>query len=245
MRQLKTGLSLFLIVMLCFTLLPVSAFADTQIVIGGQIPSSAQVVGGPDDSSAIIVGSDSSVSTLPAPDAADSSVFVAGQNTTGKEPSQAVIVSPDGKADTPFTLEDSAAAANAGNAPANVVPAGLRAEVFAIVNQARIENGLQPLSYNSSLQQAAETRAKECAVSFSHVRPDGSASETVITTNYTYAGENLILVTSEYAAADLLLDTWMQSGIHQANILNSAYTQTAVGLYEADGTTYVAQVFIG
>ncbi len=246
LRQFKTGLSLFLILILCFTLMPVSAFADTQIIIGGQIPTSAQIVGRPDDSSAVVVDGNGRVSTLPVPDPANNSVFIAGQDSAANEPSQAVIVDPDGSSDTPFTLEESAAPAGAaGGGVTSVIPAGLRSEVFAIVNQARIENGLKPLVYSSALQQAAETRANEAAVSFTHVRPDGRASESVISVDYNYAGENLILVTSEYAAADLLLDTWMQSGVHQTNILNGSFTQTAVGLYEVNGTTYVAQIFIG
>ena len=94
-------------------------------------------------------------------------------------------------------------------------------------------------------QAAADIRAKESATSFGHVRPDGRSCDTAIDLDYVIAGENLILVTKEYATASIMMDTWMNSDSHRANILQSEFTSMAVGVYESEGTVFVSQIFLG
>ena len=51
--------------------------------------------------------------------------------------------------------------------------------VLTFVNEERVSNGLEPLSIDSDLQRAAQVRANEASVSYSHQRPDGSEYYTV------------------------------------------------------------------
>ena len=122
---------------------------------------------------------------------------------------------------------------------------GLAAELLKQINQKRTANGFSTLSYSADLQASADIRAKESIQNFSHLRPDGRGCETAVTVDYTVTGENLIQVTSEFATADIMMDTWMNSPTHRNNILLPSFTKMAVGIYVSNGTTYVSTVFVG
>ena len=122
---------------------------------------------------------------------------------------------------------------------------GLAAELLKQINQKRTANGLSALSYSADLQASADIRAKESVQNFAHLRPDGRGCETAVTVDYTVTGENLIQVTSEFATADIMMDTWMNSPTHRNNILLASFTKMAVGIYVSNGTTYVSTVFVG
>ncbi len=51
--------------------------------------------------------------------------------------------------------------------------------IFDKVNAIRIENNLNPLDENTELKNAANVRATEITLNFSHTRPDGSDWYTV------------------------------------------------------------------
>ena len=112
------------------------------------------------------------------------------------------------------------------------------AEVIAKVNQIRVANGLNSLRYDASLEGAADVRANESTVRFSHTRPDGSDWYTV-NPDLMY-GENLA---DGYTTADAVVNAWMASPGHKANILKPDFTTVAVSTVVKDGKTYWAQEF--
>ena len=112
------------------------------------------------------------------------------------------------------------------------------AEVIAKVNQIRVANGLNSLRYDASLEGAADVRANETTVRFSHTRPDGSDWYTV-NPDLMY-GENLA---DGYTTADAVVNAWMASPGHKANILKPDFTTVAVSTVVKDGKTYWAQEF--
>ena len=122
---------------------------------------------------------------------------------------------------------------------------GLADELLKLINQKRAATGLSALSYSADLQASADIRAKESVQNFSHRRPDGRGCETAVTVDYYVTGENLIQVTSEFATAAIMMDTWMNSPSHRNNILLSSFTQMAVGIYVNNGITYVSTIFVG
>ena len=124
--------------------------------------------------------------------------------------------------------------------PSNV----LAGEVFDLVNYYRVTNGVENLVYNKDLQNAADIRAKESAESFEHKRPDGTDFATAITIDYTKAGENLLLIDKVIADYEVIVDTWMNSAGHKANILDKEFKSTAIGVYEKDGVLYLSQLFL-
>ena len=117
------------------------------------------------------------------------------------------------------------------------------AQVAALVNAARAEYGLPALTVDAKVQQAAQVRARESAQSFSHTRPDGSSFSTALTeagVSYTRSGENIAY---GQTTPQQVVQAWMDSAGHRANILDAGFTHIGVGYAVVDGTAYWAQLF--
>lgn len=115
-------------------------------------------------------------------------------------------------------------------------------QVFQLVNQRRKENGLAELSYRNDIQDAANIRANEIISTFSHTRPDGSSCFTAVNVNYYAIGEN---IASGQKSASEVMNAWMNSPGHRANILGSQFSGMAVGVVKYQGVNYWVQIFIG
>lgn len=116
-------------------------------------------------------------------------------------------------------------------------------QVAALVNAERAKYGLSALTMDTKVQQAALVRAKETAQSFSHTRPNGSSFSTALTeagVSYRTAGENIAY---GQTTPQQVMNAWMNSSGHRANILNANYTTIGVGYTVINGTAYWAQLF--
>ena len=109
---------------------------------------------------------------------------------------------------------------------------------FAKVNEIRVANGLNPLSWNYQVENAAKVRANEIVGSFSHTRPDGSSWYTADAS--VLYGENLA---QYYDGADEVVAAWMNSPSHKANILKPEFKSGAIAAIEVDGEVYWAEEF--
>ena len=126
-----------------------------------------------------------------------------------------------------------------------VTTAGLQQEVFQLVNAERKKQGLSALRYCSEVQKAADIRAKEIVKTFAHTRPDGRSCFTVFDdlnlTGYWGWGENIAY---GYPSSKAVMNGWMNSDGHRANILKTDFTGIAVGVYANSGTYYWVQLFV-
>ena len=113
-------------------------------------------------------------------------------------------------------------------------------EVLDIVNQQRKEEGLAELTMDVDLLENAMVRAQETSVLFSHTRPDGRACETVVTNNAAKLGEN---IAAGSPTAESVMNQWMCSSTHKANILSSGYKSIGIGCYKVGNTYYWVQIF--
>ncbi|MGM9526855.1 MAG: SafA/ExsA family spore coat assembly protein [Oscillospiraceae bacterium] len=118
-------------------------------------------------------------------------------------------------------------------------------EVIRLVNNIRQQNGLQPLTANWELSRVARYKSQDMLENgyFSHNSPTYGSPFQMITAfglSYRTAGEN---IAKGYASAQAVVNGWMNSSGHRANILNSSYKQIGVG-YVAQGH-YWTQMFIG
>lgn len=118
-------------------------------------------------------------------------------------------------------------------------------EVVRLVNEPRATYGLQPLAENWELSRVARYKSQDMADNryFSHTSPTyGSPFQMIKAFGLSFrtAGENIAY---GQRTPQAVVNAWMNSGGHRANILNSAYTQIGVG-YVADGN-YWTQMFIG
>ena len=115
-----------------------------------------------------------------------------------------------------------------------------------LVNQERAKAGLAPLSVSRPAASAALVRSKEIEGTFSHTRPNGSSFSTALTEqgmNYRSAGENIAW---GQKTPEQVMNAWMNSAGHRANILNAKFTAIGVGCYRnAAGVYYWTQLFIG
>jgi len=119
------------------------------------------------------------------------------------------------------------------------------AEVVRLVNQVRAENGLKALSVNWELSRVARYKSEDMSGSryFSHTSPTYGTPFQMMRSfglSYRSAGENIAYGQRTPAQ---VMDAWMNSSGHRANILNASYTQIGVG-YCPNGN-YWTQMFIG
>lgn len=133
--------------------------------------------------------------------------------------------------------------------PPIVTPAigEMEAEVLRLVNVERQKAGLAPLAYYVEGQAAAELRAQETDQVFSHTRPDGSSCFTVLAgIPYYAAGENIAM--GQVTPAQVM-DAWMNSQGHRANILSEDFTHIMVGVVPVTQEGYIGyawvQLFLG
>lgn len=116
-------------------------------------------------------------------------------------------------------------------------------EVLEIVNKERGKAGLSPLKLDTTLQKAAQIRAEELIEFFSHTRPDGRdcfSAVNEIDNGFTALGENIAKGQTDPVN---VMNGWMNSQGHRANILNGGYTHLGVGLYIYNGEKHWVQMF--
>lgn len=115
--------------------------------------------------------------------------------------------------------------------------------VVAIVNEERAKNGLSALTINYTAMNAADVRATEIAGTFSHTRPNGTKCFTALDeagVSYMGAGEN---IAKGQQTPEEVMNAWMNSSGHRANILNSNFKQIAVSYKMVNGTPCWVQLF--
>ena len=118
-------------------------------------------------------------------------------------------------------------------------------EVIRLVNEQRVKNGLNPLTENWELSRVARYKSQDMVDNryFSHTSPTyGSPFQMIrdFGISFRRAGENIAY---GQRTPQAVVNAWMNSSGHRANILNASYTQIGVG-YVADGN-YWTQMFIG
>ncbi|MFI8191525.1 CAP domain-containing protein [Streptomyces sp. NPDC085946] len=122
---------------------------------------------------------------------------------------------------------------------------GPEAQVLALVNQERAEAGCSPVTANDRLTRAADDYSDVMAASgvMSHTGPDGSTmAGRVEAAGYRWAtlGENIARGQADAAS---VMESWMNSPGHRANILNCAFQELGVGVHFGDNGPWWTQNF--
>jgi uncharacterized protein YkwD len=109
---------------------------------------------------------------------------------------------------------------------------GAVARVVELVNAERGKAGCSPVKANATLTEAAQKHSEDMAASgtMSHTGSDGSSPGDRITrAGYSWStyGEN---VAYGYSTPEQVMQGWMTSPGHKANILNCAFKEIGVGL---------------
>ncbi len=118
-------------------------------------------------------------------------------------------------------------------------------EVIRLVNEIRIKNGLKALTQDWQLSRVARYKSQDMKDNnyFSHTSPVYGTPFQMIKNfgiSYRSAAEN---IAKGQATPQAVVNAWMNSSGHRANILNPSYTRIGVG-YVSSGK-YWTQMFIG
>ncbi len=110
----------------------------------------------------------------------------------------------------------------------------VRMEICRLVNVARAEAGLPPLTLEVQRTQVAQAHAKDMYVNgyFSHTNLSGQSSfDRLRAAGITFgsSGEN---IAKGAGSAQEIMNLWMNSEGHRANILRSSYKRLGVGNYK-------------
>jgi len=127
----------------------------------------------------------------------------------------------------------------------NAQTTSLEDQVVQLVNNERTSRGLNPLSSNWELARVARIKSEDMYRNnyFSHQSPVYGSPFDMLRNfgiSFSAAGENIAY---GQTTAQSVMNSWMNSSGHRANILNSNFTQIGVGYFNA-GTPYWTQLFI-
>jgi len=122
-------------------------------------------------------------------------------------------------------------------------------DVFDLVNEERASAGVNPLSWSDALYELAKAHSNDMCDRgfFSHINPEGedptgrgraghAGSYTftpIVPDPFFGVGENIAM---GQTSASQVMDDWMNSPGHRANILNGSYTHIGVGVCDGCGT---------
>ena len=150
--------------------------------------------------------------------------------------------------ETPVEISVQTPVENTERPTASTSDSGILSQEYAVVelvNQQRAAYGLQPLTISAELCQKARMKSQDMAKNhyFDHNSPTyGSPFDMMraLGISYRTAGENIAM---GYSTPQAVMQGWMNSEGHRANILNASFTTIGVG-YVANGN-YWTQWFIG
>jgi uncharacterized YkwD family protein len=112
-------------------------------------------------------------------------------------------------------------------------PSGFEEQVVQLVNQQRAKQGLRPLTHRADVKNVAQKKAEDMINSnyFSHTSPNYGSPFDMLKSfgiSYSYAGEN---IAKGQKTPQEVMNAWMNSSGHRANILKPEYDAIGVGFY--------------
>ncbi|MFF3616380.1 CAP domain-containing protein [Streptomyces sp. NPDC002580] len=188
---------------------------------------------------------DRAASPVPAPTASSPSAAPATTEPSKKQPSAEpteATKAPEAQAPEPSKTETKAPVEKA---PVTVsAEAAAEAEVLKLVNDERAKVGCSPVAANSALADLAQTFSEDMAARdfFDHTDPTGlspwdRAAKAGISS---LGGENIARGQADAAA---VMEAWMNSPGHKANILNCDFKTLGVGAHFGSGGPWWTQDF--
>jgi uncharacterized protein YkwD len=117
-----------------------------------------------------------------------------------------------------------------------------RALTLCLLNEERAREGLAPLRYEARLELASQRHSEDMVRRrfFAHDTPEGLDPQARILSagypaNNAYTGENLAWGERVESSPIEIMDAWMHSPGHRANILRPAFTEVGVGVVLGGG----------
>ena len=228
-RRLAAGSVLTFGVTVLLVGAPVVSGADTSVTLdSSSTPATSEVVLDP---SPVVMGMDG-IAGLGVPGAP---AAPAAPTTEAAVPAPA--------AEAPVEPEPEPAAEEAPAPAEPVAAAGPEAEVLALTNQQRAAAGCGALAADDALAAVARAHSADMRDRgfFDHTNPDGlDPFDRAANAGLDARAENIAAGQPDSAA---VVDAWMNSSGHRANILNCSLTRLGVGVAEGSGGPYWTQLF--
>ncbi|MFI8298874.1 sigma-70 family RNA polymerase sigma factor [Streptomyces nigra] len=164
------------------------------------------------------------------------------------KPSKKATPSPSAKKTekaTPTGQAPTRASRKAASAPQQEAPSGTVGQVVALVNKERAAAGCGPLAEDSLLDKSAQAHSADMAARdfFDHTNPDGAdPGQRITAAGYRWStyGENIAM---GQQTPEAVMESWMNSPGHRANILNCSFKDIGVGVHEGPGGPWWTQNF--
>jgi uncharacterized protein YkwD len=130
-------------------------------------------------------------------------------------------------------------------------PNDIEKRAFEQTNLVRIKNGLPPFTWDADICRMARIHSESMSRLhyFSHVTPEGlrlgDRARAAGILQFSVLGENIGYTQGYDDPATFMVDQWMQSAKHRANILSPEFRAMAIGSFAGpDGSIYLTQTFI-
>lgn len=123
-------------------------------------------------------------------------------------------------------------------------------QMIYLINTIRSSHGLQLLNPNPVLNSIARSRSQDMISRnyFSHYTPEGKNIFNILVENgimYACAAENLSHASpSSWGSPESVINSWMSSSAHRANLLNPHYCQIGLGIIDSGNRRVVTLVFM-
>ncbi|MEV6250389.1 CAP domain-containing protein [Streptomyces sp. NPDC051742] len=178
-------------------------------------------------------------SARPAPTATPAPVRTTAPRTSAPEPAPTRTGTGGGSDTGTGTGGGTGAGAQGGSGDGSVAD-----QVISLVNAERAKAGCGPLAANATLAGAAQGHSDDMAARdfFDHTNPDGEGpGERVTEAGYPWStyGEN---IAKGQSTPEQVMEAWMNSPGHRANILNCDFKEIGIGVH-TEGGPYWTQVF--
>jgi len=126
----------------------------------------------------------------------------------------------------------------------------VESQMIHLINSIRSSHGLQLLNPNPVLNSIAMSRSQDMLNRgyFSHYTPEGKNIFNILVENgimYSHGAENLSQASPpSWGSPEAVVNSWMSSSAHRANMLNSHFGQLGLGVVDSGNRRVITLIFI-
>ena len=124
-------------------------------------------------------------------------------------------------------------------------PGSMAQQIVDLINQERANAGVGSVTISNTVSRLAYVRAQELRQSWSHTRPDGRAWHTVFSDYGVSMGRGIAenLAYTGIDSPENVVDLWMNSSGHRANMLNGSHTEIGIAVFYSGGNYYICTLY--
>ena len=112
-----------------------------------------------------------------------------------------------------------------------------------IFNEIRSDENLYSFEIDDRLNSIADIRAKELAISFSHIRPNNTKYDELLYENRIIVFSSDENIAYRFKNAETVASYWMNSNKYRVNILSDKFTHIGVSHYAINGEDFWVVIF--